>query len=108
MSLSNAARPGFSCAVLPHSKAVPAWRLSRLARTCLAIAAAAAVDRQRPLVDGGGQLRVADLEPREDWTAGLAEAQHVIARRQGFERLVGPFGKNGSVGGTDAQRLRRE
>jgi hypothetical protein len=50
-------------------------------------------------------LRVANLEPREDWTAGLAEAQHVIARRQGFERLVGPFGENGSVGGTDAQHI---
>ena len=40
------------------------------------LAAAAAVDRQRQLVDRGGQLRVADLEPREHRVAGLAEAQH--------------------------------
>src|SRR5260370_911329 len=37
MSLSNAARPGFSLAVFPHSKAAPAWRGSRLAPACASI-----------------------------------------------------------------------
>src|SRR5262245_46669239 len=38
------------------------------------LAAAAAVDWQRPVVEDSGQSRVAELEPREDGAAGLAEA----------------------------------
>jgi hypothetical protein len=51
---------------------------------------AAAVDRNRELIDRRDQRSVAHLEPRGPRSAGAPEPQHAVRRSEMIELVVGP------------------